>query len=294
MTQRPIATEALTKRSATVHGKTMSYHDSGEGEAILFLHGNPTSSYLWRNVIPHLQAHGRCIAPDLIGMGESEKLDMSEADAYRFISHRRYLDGLLDQLDLGDKVTLVLHDWGSALGFDWANRHRERVSAIAYMEAIVAPITSESLDPNIARAFQGFRSPAGESMILEKNFFIERMLPSAVARGLSEDEMAVYRKPFLTPDSRQPTLVWPRELPLDGAPQDVCAIVQSYGEWLSQSQIPKLFINAEPGSMLVGAHRAFCRSWPAQEEVSVKGVHFIQEDSPHEIGEAIASWLKGQ
>ena len=269
----------------------MAYHEVGEGDPVVFLHGNPTSSYLWRNIIPHVSGNARCIAPDLIGQGDSDKLDDVSPGTYRFVDHREYLDELLDQLDLGDHVTFVIHDWGSALGFDWANRHRDRVAGIAYMEAIVTPIEWQNFDEGGRRVFQGFRSPAGEEMVIEKNIFVERVLPSAVIRGLSEEEMTVYREPFLDPQHRRPTLTWPREIPIEGEPEDVVALVEDYAQWLSGSDVPKLFINADPGSILVGPQREFCRTWPNQTEVTVSGTHFVQEDSPNEIGRAVASWL---
>ena len=211
----------------------MAYVEVGEGDPIVFLHGNPTSSYLWRNIIPHVSGNARCIAPDLIGQGDSDKLDDVSPGTYRFVDHREYLDELLDQLDLGDHVTFVIHDWGSALGFDWANRHRDRVAGIAYMEAIVTPIEWQNFDEGGRRVFQGFRSPAGEEMVIEKNIFVERVLPSAVIRGLSEEEMTVYREPFLDPQHRRPTLTWPREIPIEGEPEDVVALVEDYAQWLS-------------------------------------------------------------
>ena len=288
----PISTEPLSKKYATVNGRQMAYHDVGEGEAVVFLHGNPTSSYLWRNIIPHVSGRARCIAPDLIGQGDSDKLDDVGPGSYRFVEHREYLDGLLDQLDLGDHVTLVIHDWGSALGFDWANRHRDRVAGIAYMESIVKPVEWDDW-PEAARAiFQGLRSKAGDQMVLEKNLFVEAILPGSILRSLSDEEMNEYRRPFTEPgESRRPTLTWPREIPLAGEPADVVEIVRSYGEWLSESQVPKLFVNAEPGAILTGPQREFCRSWPNQTEITVAGNHFIQEDSPDEIGAAIAGWL---
>jgi haloalkane dehalogenase len=271
----------------------MACVERGTGDPIVFLHGNPTSSYLWRNVIPHLESLGRCIAPDLIGMGESDKLEPSGPDSYRFVKHRRYLDGLLEALGVGDQVTLVVHDWGSALGFDWANRHRAAVKGIAYMEAIVRPLAWSEWPEPIRKLFQGFRSAAGEAMVLEKNVFVERVLPGSVLRGLSEAEMTVYRRPYLEPgEARRPTLTWPRQIPLDGEPADVALIVQAYADSLSQSDVPKLFVNAEPGAILVGAQREFCRGWPNQREVTVKGSHFIQEDSPGEIGRALADWCR--
>ncbi|MDJ0767497.1 MAG: haloalkane dehalogenase [Ilumatobacter sp.] len=284
-------TAPLDKSFVTVDGKRMAYHEAGTGDPVLFLHGNPTSSYLWRNVIPHLSGSYRCIAPDLIGMGDSDPLDDVGEASYRFVEHREYLDGLLDQLDLGDRVTLVIHDWGSALGFDWANRHRDRVAGIAYMEAIVRPMSMDDWPEQIRALFQGFRSAAGEDMVLDKNVFVDRVLPSSVMRGLTDEEMAVYRARFTEPgESRRPTLTWPREIPLDGPPADVVEIVGAYADWLASSDVPKLFVNADPGAILVGAQRDFCRSWPNQTEITVRGTHFIQEDSPDEIGAALAEW----
>jgi haloalkane dehalogenase len=291
MSDAPFSTEPLSKQYKTVLGKKMAYHEAGEGDPIVFLHGNPTSSYLWRNIIPHLSEKARCIAPDLIGQGDSDKLDDVSPGTYRFVDHREYLDGLLNELDLGDHVTFVIHDWGSALGFDWANRHRDRVAGVAYMEAVVSNILWENFDEGGRRVFQGFRSSAGEEMVIEKNIFVERVLPSAVLRDLTEEEMTEYRRPFLDPQHRRPTLTWPREIPIEGEPADVVAIVEDYGQWLSSSDLPKLFINADPGSILTGPQREFVRSWPNQTEVTVSGTHFVQEDSPHEIGRAIADWL---
>ena len=291
MSDAPFSTERLSKQYKTVQGKQMAYHEVGEGDPVVFLHGNPTSSYLWRNIIPHVADRARCIAPDLIGQGDSDKLDDVSEGTYRFVDHREYLDGLLDQLDLGDHITFVIHDWGSALGFDWANRHRDRVAGIAYMEGIVTPIEWANFDEGGRRVFQGFRSPAGEEMVIEKNIFVERVLPSAVLRGLSEEEMVVYREPFLDPKHRRPTLTWPRQIPIEGEPEDVVAIVNDYAEWLKSSDLPKLFVNADPGSILTGPQRDFCRTWPNQTEVTVSGSHFVQEDSPNEIGQAIADWL---
>ena len=284
----------LTKSYATVNGKQMAYHEAGTGDPVVFLHGNPTSSYLWRNIIPHVSGMARCIAPDLIGQGDSDKLDDTGPDSYRFVEHREYLDGLLDQLDLGDRVTLVIHDWGSALGFDWANRHRDRVAGIVYMEAIVQPIGWEHFVGPSAELFRGFRSPAGEKMVIEDNMFVEGVLPRSVLRGLTEVEHDEYRRPFLEPADRRPTLTWPREIPIDGEPADVVEIVQAYADWLASSDVPKLFVNAEPGVMLTGGARDFVRTWPNQTEVTVPGLHFIQEDSPHEIGTAIADWISGR
>jgi haloalkane dehalogenase len=288
------STTELPKKSVEVRGKRMSYVECGVGEPILFLHGNPTSSYLWRNVMPHLQDQGRCLAPDMIGMGDSEKLDDPGPDSYRFVEHREYLDALLEALDVSADVTFVVHDWGSALGFDWANRHRDAVKGIAYMEGIVQPVSWDDW-PKAARAvFEAFRSPAGEAMVLEQNVFVEQVLPTSVLRELSEEEMAVYRRPFANPgEDRRPTLTWPRQIPIEGEPADVVQIVEDYGAWLAQSDVPKLFLNAEPGAILRGRQREFCRSWPNQSEVTIKGIHFVQEDSPDEIGRAVAEWRRG-
>jgi haloalkane dehalogenase len=243
--------------------------------------------------MPHLEGLGRLIAPDLIGMGASDKLPDSGPGRYTFVEHRRYLDALLAQLGVDDRVTLVLHDWGSSLGFDWANRHRDAVRAVAYMEAIVRPVTWEEWPGAAQRVFQGFRSSAGDEMALGNNVFVERVLPGSVLRTLTEAEMAVYRRPFAEPgESRRPTLTWPRQIPIEGEPADVVAIVDDYAAWLSTSDVPKLFVNAEPGAILVGAQREFCRSWPNQQEVTVAGNHFLQEDSPDEIGQAVAAWLR--
>jgi haloalkane dehalogenase len=286
--------ERYPKRRAEVLGSELAYVEVGEGDPIVFLHGNPTSSYLWRNVIPHLVSLGRCIAPDLVGMGDSRKLEPSGPDRYRFVEHRRFLDALLDSLAVRENVIFVGHDWGSALAFDWASRHRDAVQGIAYMEAIVRSLTWDEWPEAARGVFQGFRSPAGESMVLENNIFVERVLPASVQRKLSDAEMAVYRRPYREPgESRRPTLTWPREIPLEGEPKDVHEIVESYAAWLPQSDLPKLFINAEPGTILTGPQREFCRSWPNQSEVTVRGIHFIQEDSPDEIGQAIARWLRG-
>lgn len=286
-----ISSKELPKKKIEVKGKSMSYVEMGEGDPIIFQHGNPTSSYLWRNIMPHLADQGRCIAIDLIGMGDSDKLDDVGPDSYTFVQHREYLDGALDALGVKDNVTWVIHDWGSALGFDWANRHPESVLGIAYMEAVVRPVSWDDWPEAARGVFQGFRSPAGEAMVLEKNTFVERVLPGSILRDLTDGEMDVYRRPFVNAgEDRRPTLTWPRQIPIDGEPAEVVEIVQSYADWLSESDIPKLFINADPGAILIGSQREFCRSWPNQTEVTVTGNHFLQEDSPDEIGEAIAAW----
>jgi len=289
-----ISSEEHPKKNIEVNGKRMAYVEMGEGDPIIFQHGNPTSSYLWRNIMPELARHGRCVAVDLIGMGDSDKLDDVGADSYRYVEHREYLFAAWEQLGVADKVTFVIHDWGSALGFDWARQHPDKVRGIAYMEGIVRPMSWDEWPEAIRPLFQGFRSEAGETMVLDKNVFVERVLPGSVLRGLTVDEMAVYQRPFETPgESRRPTLTWPRQIPLDGEPADVHEIVAAYADWLSRTEVPKLFINAEPGAILTGAQREYCRSFPNQTEVTVAGSHFIQEDSPAEIAAAIGDWLKG-
>jgi haloalkane dehalogenase len=284
-------TTRLEKSRVDVLDRKMAYVDVGQGPPIVFLHGNPTSSFLWRNVWPHCQDLGRCLAPDLIGMGDSDKLPDSGPDRYTFVEHRRYLDAWFDRLGLTSEVTLVVHDWGSALGFDWARRHPDAVRGIAYMEAIVAPLGWDNLPAAVTDLFRALRSPAGEAMVLDDNVFVEAVLPGAILRPLDDDEMAEYRRPFAEPgEGRRPTLTWPRQIPIDGEPADVTDIVTAYGEWLAASPVPKLFVDADPGAILTGAARERCRTFPHQDEVTVRGVHFVQEDSPDEIGTALADW----
>ncbi len=284
------AVDPNPRKRVKVAGVEMAYVDVGSGNPIVFLHGNPTSSYLWRNVIPHLAGLGRCLAPDLVGMGESGR---TPDGSYRFVDHARYLDGWFDALGLKRDVTLVIHDWGSALGFHWARRNPASIKGIAYMEAIVRPVTLAEWPEAARKVFLGMRSPAGDEMVLKNNVFIERILPGSIVRKLSEAEKTAYRKPYLEPgESRRPMLTWPRQIPIDGEPADVTAIVKAYADWLSQSTLPKLFVNADPGAILIGPLREFCRRWPNQREVTVKGSHFIQEDSPHEIGGAVAEWFR--
>ncbi len=289
LSSRPFA----PKKFATVKARRMAYIDEGAGDAIVFQHGNPTSSYLWRNIMPHCAGLGRLIACDLIGMGDSDQLPDSGPQRYTYAEQRDYLFALWDQLALGDRIVLVIHDWGSVLGFDWASRHRERVAGIVYMEALVTPVTWADWPENARRAFQGFRSAGGEDMILAKNIFVERVLPVSVLRKLSEEEMAEYRRPFLNAgEDRRPTLTWPRQIPVEGEPADVVTVVEDYAAWLATSDVPKLFINAEPGSILVGRQRDVCRAWRNQQEITVKGLHFLQEDSPDEIGQAVADFVR--
>ncbi len=287
------ATPRYEKKRIEINAKSMAYVEVGEGDPIVFLHGNPTSSYLWRNIIPHATGLGRCIAPDLIGMGDSEKLEDSGPDRYGFVEHREYLDRFLEALGVDENVILVIHDWGSVLGFDWANRHRDAVRGICYMEALVRPLTWEEWPEDARGVFQGFRSDAGESMVLEKNIFVENVLPASILRKLAAEEMAEYRRPFCEPgEDRRPTLSWPRQISLAGEPTDVTQIMNEYGPWISEGHVPKLFVNAEPGSILIGPQREYCRSWKNQTEITVPGLHFIQEDSPAEIGMALRDWIK--
>ncbi len=280
------------KRVVEVDGLEMTCVDRGDGPlTFVLLHGNPTSSFLWRDVIAPLLQVGRCVAPDLIGMGDSAKLPGSGPGSYSFAEHRHYLDRLLDSLDLPGQVVLVVHDWGSALGFDWARRHPERVAGIAYMEAIVRPISWDEWPEGGRRAFQMLRSPEGDRRVLEENFFVEAILPSSVIRDLSEEEMNEYRRPFLNEgEDRRPTLTWPRQIPIDGYPEDVTRIVSDYSGWLAAGEVPKLFVNADPGAILTGAQREMCRAWPNQTEVTVPGMHYLQEDSGEQIGREIAGW----
>ena len=285
-----------SKSFTTINGKNLAYVDSGEGDPIVFLHGNPTSSYLWRNVMPHLKGMGRLVAPDLIGMGDSDKLDNSGPGRYTFIEHTEYLYALLEELDL-NSVTLVIHDWGSALGFNWAALNPDKIKSIVYMEAITGPIESWDDWPEQARnIFQLFRSDAGEELILEKNFFVERVFAGDVGmhRALEKQELDAYIKPFEKEgESRRPTLTWPRQIPIEGEPTEVVEIVKNYAKFMSETQLPKLFINADPGSILIGKQREVARKWPNQKEVTVNGGHFIQEVSPDEIGESIKDFLIG-
>jgi haloalkane dehalogenase len=276
-----------------INGKRMAYIDEGQGDAIVFAHGNPTSSYLWRNVMPHLEGLGRLVAADMIGMGASDKLHPSGPDRYNYAEQRDYLFALWDALDLGDNVTLVLHDWGSVLGFHWAKQHYDRIQGIAFMEAIVAPMMWSEFPRKVRQLFQGFRSPRGEEMVLEENIFIESVLPAQIRRQLSDEEMDHYRRPYTDPgEDRRPTLSWPRNLPIDGEPADVVSVVNDYSSWLAQSDVPKLFINAEPGAVIHGRIREHIRTWPNLTETTVNGIHFVQEDSPDEIGAAIAEFVR--
>jgi len=290
---RQMQTAEHPKQRVEVEGHTMAYVEMGEGDPIVFLHGNPTSSYLWRNVMPHLADQGRCLAPDLIGCGDSDKLADSGPDRYHYLEHLRFLDGFMEAVGATERVTLVIHDWGSAYGFDWARRHPDSIAGIAFMEAIVMPMTWDQWPERARDIFQAFRSDAGEELCLDQNLFVEAVLPASIQRALTEEEMEVYRRPFAEPgEARRPTLSWPRDIPMEGEPAEVVGRVAAYGEWLAGSDVPKFFVNAEPGAILVGDQREFVRTWPNLSEVTVAGIHFIQEDSPAEIGEAVARWRR--
>ena len=287
-----ISDQELEKKNIKVLGKNMSYVEKGEGDPIIFQHGNPTSSYLWRNIIPYLENQGRCIAIDLIGMGDSDKLTDEGNNTYSYHVQKKYFDACIEELEINKNITFVIHDWGSALGFNWAYENQQDIKGICYMEAIVQNITWDDWPKDAKSIFQGFRSDAGEDLILKKNLFIEGILPNAIIRNLTEIEMDVYRRPFLEEIDRRPTLDWPRQIPINNEPEDVCKIVKDYSSWMSINEIPKLFINADPGSILTGKQREFCRKWKNQQELTVKGNHFIQEDSPKEIGESISNWYR--
>ena len=292
MTDQVISPEDVhTRKRVAVLDSEMAYVDTGTGDPIVFLHGNPTSSYLWRNVIPHCEGLGRCLAPDLIGMGDSGK---NPNGSYRFADHARYLDAWFEALEITN-VVLVVHDWGGGLGFNWAARNPDKVRGIAHMEAIVAPMVWESWPEEPRKAFQAMRADTGEELVLQHNMFVEKVMPAGIIREFDTETHDAYRRPFADPgEGRRPTLTWPREIPVDGEPADTQAVVEAYGAWLARCDVPKLFINAEPGRIMMrGDNRAICRAWPNQREVTVAGLHYVQEDSPHEIGEALADFVRG-
>lgn len=287
-----LSTQEQPKRFAEVNGKKMAYVEEGSGPPVVFLHGNPTSSYIWRNILPVVAPHARCIAPDLIGMGDSDKLEGTDPARYSFLEHRRFLEAFLEKLGLTDKVVLVGHDWGGALAMDWAFRHPSSVRGITYFETSVRPRHWDEISPQARSFFERIRSAEGEQMALEENLFVEKQLPQWILRPLSEVEMSVYRRPFLKPgEDRRPTLTFPREILIGGKPQHMVPVIQGYSSWMAQNEVPKLFINGDPGAIIFGDVREFCRRWKNQKEVTVRGKHYLQEDSPHEIGNAIVEWL---
>lgn len=282
-----------TKKYQEVRNKKMAYVDEGNGDTFLFLHGNPTSSYLWRNITPHIEDLGRVVVPDLIGMGDSDKLDGVDNEGYKYHGQYGYLTELFDQLDLGNNIHLIIHDWGSAMGFQFARENPDRIKSITYMEAIVMPLTWEQWPDAATKIFGLFRSEAGEELVLEKNFFVERILLADSATGYTDEEKAEYIRPFINAgEDRRPTLTWPRQIPLDGEPSEVVEEVRKNSEFHKDSEIPKLFINADPGSILIGEQREFARTWKNQTEITVNGNHFIQEDSSEEIGSALRDFVK--
>ena len=280
------------KNYLPINGIPMAYVEVGEGDSIVFMHGNPTSSYLWRNIMPRAESFGRLIAPDMVGMGDSGKLPDSGPGRYSFAEHSRYLDGLFDELDLGNNVTLVVHDWGGPLGFHWANRHRDRIKGIAYMETSVRPSAPGTSTEGGRRFTDMFKTEKMEQQVLRNNFFVESLMFGGLKDKLTEADKDVYRKPYLTPgESRRPTLDWPRQIVVDGQPADLYATLKAATDWMSTNDIPKLFINAEPGITLTGDNREYCRQWRNQVEVTVPGTHFIQEQSSELVGAALADWL---
>ena len=285
---------AARKQHTDVLDLKMAHVEDGQGAPVLFLHGNPTSSFLWRSVMAEMDGCGRLLAPDLIGCGDSDKLPDSGPGRYTIAEHARYLDAWIDAVMPNDRVTLVVHDWGGALGFNWARRNPDRVRGIAYMETVIRPMAWDEWNKAARPIFEALRSPAGEEMILEKNVFVERILPGSILRELTDEEMAEYRRPFAEPgEGRRPTLTFPRQIPLDGEPPEVVAMAQAYFDWLKESEVPKLLVDAEPGAIMKGAILDDARTFPNQSEVTVKGAHFIQEDSGAEIGRAIRDWLAG-
>jgi haloalkane dehalogenase len=282
------------KKRQAVHGMEMAYVEVGTGDPIVFLHGNPASSYTWRNVIPHLEGWGRCIAPDLIGMGDSAKLPNSGPGSYTFVEHRRYLDALLDALQVREGVTFVMHDWGASFGFDWARRHPDAVKGLVYIEANVRPFTWDDFPEMVQQGIRGLRGDAGEQLVLEQNVFIERFLANSILRGLTNEELAEYRRPFLEPgEGRRPMLAFARQIPINGEPTEVAALYDAYDTWLEQSPVPKLFINCDhPSAILTGALREYCRTWPAQIEVPLQTSRWPQEDRPDDVGQAVVNWLQ--
>ncbi len=282
-----------TKKYKDIKKSKMAFIDEGSGDTFLFLHGNPTSSFLWRNIAPHVEDIGRIVIPDLIGMGDSDKLEGVDNPGYKYHGQYSYLTALMDELDLGDNIHLIIHDWGSAMGFQFARENKDRIKSITYMEAIVMPLTWDQWPDPATKIFGLFRSEAGEELVLEKNFFVERILLADSSTGYTEEEKSEYIRPFINPgEDRRPTLTWPRQIPLDGEPSEVVEEVRLNAEFHKESDIPKLFINADPGSILIGDQREFARSWTNQTEITVSGNHFIQEDSSEEIGAALRNFVE--
>jgi haloalkane dehalogenase len=281
------------KKAVTVLGKTMRYVQMGAGRPVLFLHGNPTSSYIWRNILPALVDTGQLFAPDLIGMGDSDRLPAtpSQPADYSFHTHYRYLCGFIEALGIGEDLALVLHDWGSALGLHWANQHRSSVRAIAYMEALVKPIHWEDWPADVRGFYEDIRSTRGEALVLEQNLFLNHILPSATLTPLSAEDLVEYRRPFTRPEERHPMLAWPRSIPIDGEPADMVELVENYGAWMCDAAMPKLLIKVELGSILTGRQLEFAQCWRNQREVPVTAKHYVQEDAPEAVSSALRDFL---
>lgn len=276
-------------RTVDVLDSSMAHIDTGgDGPVVVFLHGNPTTSYLWRNVLPHVEAVARCVAPDLPGFGRSGAMP---SGSYRYPDYIRYLDAWFEAVLPTESVTLVVHDWGAALGFDWARRHPDRVDAICYGEAMVQPRRITDLPEAYRERFIYMRSEAGFAEAVSQNYFINSVFANGIIRDLTEPEFDEYARRFTTPEAIVPTVRFPCEIAFDGEPADNAQIIQAYADWLSASPAPKLFINTTEGHALVGRNVEFCRTWKNQTEVTVVGRHYYQEDSPHEVGRAIAAWL---
>jgi haloalkane dehalogenase len=282
------------KKYMIISGQRMAYIDEGEGDAIVFSHGNPTSSYLWRNIMPASRGLGRLIACDLVGQGDSDKLPNSGPGKYDYFEQRSFMHALWDQLDLGDNVIFVVHDWGSALAFDYASKHSDRVQGIAYMESIVMPLEWSDFNESMRPAFEAMRSPAGDAMVLQENFFVESLLFGTIDPPISDAAKAEYRRPFLNPgEDRRPTLSWPRQLPFGEEPADVVEAVKSYSQWLATSPVPKLYFRAIPGVVDSSPNQvAFCRTFRHQDEIHVEGAHYIPEEAPEVVAPGVAAFVR--
>jgi haloalkane dehalogenase len=278
------------KKRMEVNGKQMAYVDTGDGDPIVFFHGNITSSYMWRNVIPHVEGFARCIAIDNIGQGDSDKL---EGSMYRLADHQPFTNGLLAALGIEENFTIVTHDWGAQLGLTWASEQKDALKGIVMCQGVIGNFHWDHWPPDVRVLFKRFRSGEGEELVLQENFFVEKILPAMVVGEVTEEIHNEYRRPYHNPgEDRRPTLTWPREIPIEGEPADTLDIIERNNAWVAESPVPKLFINTEPGAVLVGEHRDMVRSWPNVSEVTVKGLHYCHEDSPDEMGRAIADWYQ--
>jgi haloalkane dehalogenase len=287
---KPISADFPFKSNfVEVHGSKIHYVDEGQGDPVLFLHGNPTSSYLWRNIIPYVTSQARAIAPDLIGMGKSDKPDLD----YRLVDHFKYVEGFIEKLGLKN-ITFVIHDWGSALGFHYASRNQGNVKGLAFMEGILLPAPAwDTFPADFRQIFQAFRAPeVGWDLIVNQNVFVEQILPGGIARQLTEEEHNRYREPYTEPASRKPLWRWPNEIPIAGEPPDVVQIVGAYNAWLQQTELPKLLFYADPGALMPPPVVDWAKqSLSNLETVDLgRGIHFLQEDNPHRIGEELSRW----